>query len=166
MTIPAGWTSQTFTVAVRGDRLAEPNETFAVNLTGATNATIGDGRGVGSILDDEPRIRIGNVTQREGNGKQTTLFTFTVTLSAAHDRPVTMSFRTVSGTATTSDGDYVARTGTLTFAPGDTTKTITVEVEGDGKREADEYFYLDLFDSSTNSLVTRNRGVGTLLNEH
>ena len=40
-----------------------------------------------------------------------------------------MSFRTVNGTATTSDSDYVARTGTLTFAPGETTKTITIEVK-------------------------------------
>ena len=37
-----------------------------------------------------------------------------------------MSFRTVNGTATTSDNDYIAKTGTLTFAPGETTKSITV----------------------------------------
>src|SRR5205814_1355191 len=40
---------------------------------------------------------------------------------------------TVNGTATTSDGDYLAKTGTLTFAPGETTKTITIEVKGDDK---------------------------------
>ena len=49
-----------------------------------------------------------------------------------------MSFRTVNGTATTSDSDYVAKTGTLTFAPGETTKTITIEVKGDSKKEANE----------------------------
>ena len=65
--------------------------------------------------------------------------------------------------STTSDGDYVAKTGTLTFAPGETSKTITIEVKGDSKKESDEYFYLDLFGNSTNSLVTRSRGVGTLL---
>jgi hypothetical protein len=56
-----------------------------------------------------------------------------------------MSYQTVNGTATTGDNDYGARTGTLTFAPGETTKTITVQVNGDSKREADESFYLDLF---------------------
>ena len=40
---------------------------------------------------------------------------FTVTLSAAYDQAVTMSFQTVNGTATSSDNDYIARTGTLTF---------------------------------------------------
>ena len=69
------------------------------------------------------------------------------------------------GTATTSDGDYVGKAGTLTFAPGETTKTITIEVKGDNKREADEYFYLDLFGNSGNSLLKRKRGIGTILND-
>ena len=62
------------------------------------------------------------------------------------------------GTATTNDNDYVDRTGTRTFAPGETTKTITIEVKGDSKKEADEYFYLDLFGNSSNSLFTQSRG--------
>ena len=66
---------------------------------------------------------------------------------------MTVSFQTVNGTATTGDNDYVARTGTLTFAPGETTKTITIEVKGDSKREANEYFYLDLFGNSSNSVL-------------
>src|SRR5262249_55935405 len=45
VTIPAGQTTATFTVAVTGDRLPEPTETFAVNLSAATNATIGDAQG-------------------------------------------------------------------------------------------------------------------------
>ena len=76
-----------------------------------------------------------------------------------------MSFRTADGTATTSDSDYVAKTGTVTFAPGETTKTITIEVKGDSKREADETFYLDLFGNSSNALFTKNRGIGTILND-
>ena len=118
-----------------------------------------------TIADDEPRISISDVTKAEGKKGQTTLFTFTVTLSAAYDQAVTMSFRTVDGTAKTSDSDYVARTGTLTFAPGETTKTITIEVKGDSKREADEYFYLDLFGNGGNSLFAKNRGLGTILND-
>jgi Calx-beta domain-containing protein len=59
----------------------------------------------------------------------------------------------------------VAQTGTLTFAPGETTKTVTIEVKGDSKKEADESFYLDLFDLSSNALFTKNRGTGTILND-
>ena len=85
--------------------------------------------------------------------------------SGAYDQPATMSFRTVDGTATTSDGDYIAKTGMLTFAPGETTKTITIVVNGDSKKEGDETFYLDLFGNSSNSLFTKSRGIGTILND-
>jgi hypothetical protein len=160
-----GETTKTITVPVIGDRLAEPKQTYLVNLSNPTNASIADGQGVGTITDDEPRISISDVTRSEGRRNKTTLFTFTVTLSAAYDQPVTMSFATVNGTATTSDNDYIAKTGTLTFAPGETSKTITIEVKGDSKKEAAETFYLDLFGNSSNSLVTKSRGVGTILND-
>ena len=105
------------------------------------------------------------MAKAEGKKGQTTLFTFTVTLSAAYEQAVTMSYRTVDGTATTNDSDYLAKTGTLTFAPGETTKTITIEVKGDNKKEANETFYLDLFGNSSNSLVSKSRGLGTILND-
>jgi hypothetical protein len=165
LTFAPGQTSKTITVLVNGDRLPEPNETFVVNLSRPTNAVISDGQGIGTILDDEPRISISDVSKSEGKKNQTTQFTFTVTLSAAYDQPVTMSFQTVNGTATTSDGDYVAESGTLTFKPGETSKTITVEVKGDSKQEANESFYLDLSDLSSNALFTRKRGTGTILND-
>jgi hypothetical protein len=165
LTIPAGQTTGTITVLVNGDRPAESNETFVVNLSNPTNAAITDGQGVGTIVDDEPRISIGDVSKKEGRKNQTTLFTFTVTLSAAYDQPVTMSYKTNDGTATTSDKDYVAKMGTLTFLPGETSKTITIIVIGDNKKESDETIYVDLFGNSSNSLFTKNRGIGTILND-
>jgi hypothetical protein len=165
LTIPAGQTTGTITVPVLGDRLPEPDETFVVNLSGATNATVADGQAVGTIVDDEPRISISDVTKAEGRKNQTTLFTFTVSLSVPYDQPVTMSFSTLNGTATTGDNDYVAKAGTLTFAPGETTKTITIEVKGDSRKESNEYFYLDLSGNSSNSLFTKRRGLGTILND-
>jgi hypothetical protein len=118
---------------------------------------------LGTIRDDEPRISITDVSKTEGNKNQTTQFTFMVTLTVAYDQPVTVSFQTVNGTATSSD--YVAKSGTLTFAPGETTKTITIDVRGDSKKEADETFYLDLSSNSSNSLFTKRRGIGTILND-
>jgi Calx-beta domain/FG-GAP-like repeat/FG-GAP repeat len=165
LTFAPGVTSKTVTVLVNGDRIAEPSETFVVNLSAPVNAGIADSQGIGTILDNEPRIRVSDVTKTEGTGKNTTLFVFTVTLSTAYDQAVTMSFRTVDGTATSGSGDYIAKTGTLTFAPGETTKTITIEVKGDSKKEANEAFYLDLFGNSGNSLFTKNRGIGQILND-
>jgi ELWxxDGT repeat protein len=64
-----------------------------------------------------------------------------------------------------SDNDHDARIGTLTVAPGETKKTITIEVIGDSKKEADETFYLDLFGLSGNAWFTKNRGLGLILND-
>jgi len=164
LTFAPGETSQTISVLVNGDRLGEPNEMFVVNLSNPTNATISDGYGDGTIEDDEPRISIGDVAKSEGMKGQTTLFTFTVTLSAAYDQPVAVSFRTANGSAKAGE-DYTAKTGTLTFAPGETTKTITIEVKGDSKKEANETFYLDLFGLSSNAQFTKSRGIGTVLND-
>jgi hypothetical protein len=165
LTYAPGQTSKTITVQVIGDRIAEPNETFGVGLGNAIGATIAGGPGIGTILDDEPRISISDVARKEGRTGQTTLFTFTVTLSAAYDQPVTVSYRATDGTATTRDSDYVAKTGTLTFNPGETTKTITIIVNGDSKKEADETFFVDLFGNSLNSMFTKSRGIGTVLND-
>ena len=57
------------------------------------------------------------------------------------------------------------RPGVLTFNPGETTKTITITVNGDNRREPDETFCVDLFGNSSNSLFTKNRGIGTILND-
>src|SRR5262249_21349920 len=100
----------------------------------------------------------------EGNSG-TKAMTFTVTLSAAYDQAVTVQFATHDDTAKTSDNDYVAKSGTLTFAPGETSKTITVLIKGDRRKEADESFYVLLSDASSNALINNAYGWGTILND-
>jgi hypothetical protein len=131
------------------------------------NATIADAQGGCTIVNDDfvkPTISIDDVTMTEGNSG-TKLFIFTVTLSEAIDLPVTMSFKTVNGTAKTTDNDYLTQTGTLTFNPGETTSPIRIVVQGDAKTESNEVFYLDLYGNSANSLLLKKRGVGTILND-
>jgi len=163
LTFAPGETSKTLTVTVNGDRLPEPNETFFVNLSASPNALVVKGQGVGTILDDEPRLTISDVTHKEGNSG-TTLFVFTVTLSIAYDVPVTVNYATADGTATVADNDYQAASGTLTFAPGQTTQTITIRVIGDTKKEADETFFVNL-SGATNALILDGQGLGTILND-
>jgi hypothetical protein len=165
LTFAPGETTKTFSVPVIGDRIGEANETFVVNLGNPTNSYVADGQAVGTITDDEPRIRINDVAKAEGKKGRTTLFTFTVTLSAAYDQPVTVNFATADGSARVGNNDYVARSGTLTFAPGETTKTITIEVKGDSKREYDEAFVVELSANSGNSLLDKSWGVGEILND-
>ena len=79
------------------------------------------------------------------------------TMTSDDDSPLMVPYRTADCTAIPSDDDYVADTGALTFAPGE--MTITVEVKADTKKEGNEYFYIDLFGNSGNSLITKSRGM-------
>jgi chitinase len=149
---------------VYGDRAAEPDETLFVKLSAAKNAKIADGTGVVTIRDDEPRVRINDASSAEGDSG-TTLLTFTVSLSAAYDEAVTVNYSTADGSATTAGNDYLSALGTLTFAPGETSKTITVEVGGDATPEGNEYFFVNLSGASSNALLADGQGVGTILDD-
>jgi hypothetical protein len=159
-----GQTRKTIFVPVNGDRRGEPNESFFVKLSGAKNATIADAQGVVTIVDDEPRLGISGAAAMEGN-TGATIFTFTVRLSAAYDQAVNVFYATRDGSATTADNDYVPTSGTLTFAPGETTKTITVEIIGDTKIEPGEALFVNLSGASTNVLVEIALGTAYLVDD-
>ena len=72
-----------------------------------------------------------------------TAFTFTVTLSNPSSTNVTVVYSTANGTAT-AGSDYTTAGGTLTFAPGETSKTVTVVVSGDTTFEPNETFTVGL----------------------
>jgi hypothetical protein len=159
------------TVQVNGDTTAEPNETFTVNLSNAVgNATIADAQGVGTIVNDDQvvivppsRISVTDATTAEGNAGQTA-FRFTVSLDAAQAAPVTVDFNTGDGTAT-APSDYVATSGTVTFAPGETAKIVTVQVNGDTTKEANETFTLNLVNATGNATIADGHALGTILND-
>jgi len=155
--------TQEIKITVNGDRRGEPNETFLVKLTGATNAFLDDTQGVGTIVDDEPRISIKDASITEGN-RGTKVLTFTVTLSSPYEEAVMVKFATSNGSATTTDRDYVAKSGTVTFAANQTTQTISITINGDKRRESNEFFYVNLSDA-TNALIETDVGVGTILND-
>jgi Subtilase family/Calx-beta domain len=105
------------------------------------------------------------ISQNEGNSG-TLAYSFTVNLDRASNRTVSLLYSTDDGTATVANNDYVDNDGTLTFAPGETSKTVTVLVNGDTVVENDESFFLRL-NSATNATInaTANQGEGVILNE-
>src|SRR5207244_2738164 len=99
LTFDPGVTSQTIMVAVKGDVVIEPDETFSVDLTNPINATVADGQGVGTIRNDDVTISITDVSVTEGNSG-TVNATFTVTLSPPQPwGSVTVNYATADGTA-------------------------------------------------------------------
>lgn len=162
LTFAPGETSKTITVQIIGDRLGESFENFFVNLSSPTNAVISGSEGIGTIIDDDPRISINDVTLKEGAANKTTTFTFTISLSAAATTNVTVNYATANGTATAGT-DYVSKSGTVTFLPGEKSKQITVSVNGDKTKEANETFFVNL--SSANGGIADAQGLGTILDD-
>jgi Calx-beta domain/Divergent InlB B-repeat domain len=165
LTIAPGVTTQPANVTVNGDTKYEANETFTVTLSGPVNATIADGQGVGTITNDDPvpALSIDDVTVTEGNSGTVTA-SFTVSLSAASSQAVAVGYGTADGTATTADADYVPAAGTLSFAPGQTTRSVNVIVNGDSKYEANEAFTVSL-SGPVNASIADGEGVGTISND-
>lgn len=167
LTISPGATTGTITVAVLGDTTQEPNETFTVNLSNATNSTIADGQGTGTISNDDnapvtPSLSIGDVTMTEGNAG-TVNAVFTVTASGATTQTVTVQYATQDSSAQAGT-DYAAKTGTVTINPGATSGTITIVVNGDTAVETTETFFVNL-SSPGNATIGDGQGVGTITND-
>ena len=166
LSFAAGETSKTITVAVMGDTVVEANETFAVKLAGASGAIIATAQATGTIVNDDvaplPTLSIADSSIAEGNSG-TSNMTFTVKLSQAAAGPVTVNYSTADGTAT-AGSDYAAKTGTLTFAAGETSKTITVAVTGDTVVEANETFAVKLAGASGATIAT-GQATGTIVND-
>src|SRR5439155_1028428 len=166
LTFLPGDTSKTADVTVNGDMKNEADETFTVNLSGAVNAAISDNQGLGTITNDDqvPDVSVDDQIVAAGNSPGTTSMTFNVTLSNPSDQTVTVDYSTNDGTATIADSDYAAASGTLTFDPGQTAKTVDVTVNGDTTHESDETFTLDLSNAG-NAGIADGSGLGTITND-
>ena len=178
LTFAPGVTTRTISVTVNGDTDMEPDEGVAVQLSnpgpsGFVLATGARRLGTGLIVDDDrPTLTIDSPRVAEGNSGPTDL-EFTVTLSPASTGQVTVDWSTPGGTATAGT-DYTAMSGTLTFAAGETSETIAVEVRGDGAVEPDETVEVVIFDpvpsgtpirDADGAIAANARGVGTIVND-
>ena len=135
--------TKTVSVTIVGDAFDEPEETFFLELTGATGATIEDGEGLGTIQDDDlpPVVQVPpTLSVPEGQSGDTTVATIDVTLSAPSGQPVLVDWATADGTGAVAGSDYESGSATLEFAPGETDKAILIDVIGDLADEADETF--------------------------
>lgn len=161
VTFPAGTTSRTVNVSVAGDALDEDNETFLLNLSGASGAAVTDGQAVATITDNDPppSVSVGDCAVQEGDGGGIAC-AFVATLSAASGRSISVGFATSSGSAT-SGADFTAASGTLAFAPGAQSATANVVVLGDGADETDESFTL-MLSAPVNATLGDATGSGSI----
>ncbi len=169
LTFLPGQTSAPILLVIKGDDIAEGDETFQVHLANPAKAVLGTDSTV-TITDNDspppntPTLRVGKAGIRESNTGQVQL-TFTVTEANGNNTPVSVKYRTASGTAL-APTDFVQTRGTLNIPPGTgtLTATITVPVIGDKLLEHNERLFLNLV-SSTNAYIVGGQSVGTIVND-
>jgi hypothetical protein len=167
----AGETQKTVLVPVTGDISVEGNETFHLDISSPSGATLGDPSATVTIVDNDnpppllPELSIGNATVKEGNSGTSTL-TFTVTMSTTSATDVTVDYTTAPGTASPAmpNVDYLTSSGTLTIPAGQTTGSLSVSVMGDKVLEPYETIFMNLTNPS-GAYVTTGQGLGLIRND-
>ena len=165
LTFAPGDTTKTINVTVNGDTAFESNETYFVNLSSPSGATLNDSQGLGTIVNDDANpagVSISDVSITEGN-RNTKTARFTISLSSALSNAVTVNYATANGSAT-AGSDYNATSGSVRIRAGRTSATVSVTIRGDRTVEADETFFVNLT-SVTGSSIVDGQGVGTIVND-
>ena len=165
VTFDAGSTSKTIAVAISDDETNESDETFTLTLSNASGADLGTATATGTIenrhIETPPTVSIAGGAGKEGDDDD---IDFTVTLDEAASAAVTVDYATSDGTADSGD-DYTAKSGTLSFSAGTTSKTISVPIADDVENESDETFTVTLSNASGADLGT-STATGTIENRY
>ncbi len=144
LTFNPGDTTKTVPVKIINDTVPEPTESFIFRLSAPTNATFANSDAMVTINDDDAigpvSLKVQDLTVPENVGTANVK----VTLNHASSQTVTVTYATRKGTALPGQ-DYRGTQGTLTFNPGETTKTIPVTVINDQVPEPTETFAVKLY---------------------
>ena len=165
-TFAAGSSTTTITVTPTDDLIFEGNETITLTLATGTGYTLGTAQtATVTIADNDaiPQVSINDVSITEGNSG-TRNANFIVSLSNPSSQTISVNYQTVDDDATTANNDYVATTGTITFTPGQTTKTLPITINGDTVGEINEAFTV-LLTNAVNATLLKNEGIGIIRND-
>jgi uncharacterized repeat protein (TIGR01451 family) len=160
LTFDPGVATRWVTVTVQGDTLDEADESFFVNLTSATNASIGDDRGQGTIQDDDAPPRVSFSSTSYNVSEDVGLVNVAVALDTPSALTITVEYTAAGGMATSGE-DYVIVDGTLVFTPGVVGQTITVTIIDDGVNESEETIILILHNPS-NAIIEDGTAIVTI----
>ena len=152
-------TSSYIGLTFNGETLDIPTSGRSIGEVTGNAATNGLLDSLNSYLGTFPSITITDYSVNENIGTKV----ITVTLSATSSQTVTVNFNTSNNTAL-SGSDYNSQTGTLTFTPGQTSKTITLTILDDLNYEADETFYVQLSDATNASILDPSSTI-TIVND-
>ena len=162
-----GDTIRTIQARVVGDHANEPDETVVIALSNARGAPLLSAEATGTIEDDDPSVlSVDSPQVQEGDaGDGPAVLVFAVALTPPSYEEVVVAYADNGAGTATPEHDYQAlEPGRLSFAPGDTLKTVRVTVAGDDLDEPDETVVLQL-DSAANANITQGTGTGTIVDD-
>lgn len=138
-----GVTYKDIPVVIRGDTVAEANETFGLRLEKVTGATLASGPGQGTIVNDEAAFNILDATVAEGNSG-TSQVPVKITRTGSTTATAQVRWTTANDTAVRSR-DYVEDSAVVTFNPGETEKLALITINGNTTPEPDKRFFVHLY---------------------
>ena len=147
LTFQPGETSKTVSVPITDDAVDDGGETLTLTLSSASGADLGDAEATGTIRNTETDPSGLSVADVEATEEEDAALDFVVTLDPSATETVTVDYATADGTAT-AGSDYTATSGTLTFQPGDTEKTVSVAITDDAVDDGGETLTLTLSSAS------------------
>ena len=158
--------TKTVTVTINGDEEIEDDETVVVSLL---NTTVGvpriEATGEGTVLNDDHGLSIDSPIAKEGE-TGTTPLDFTVTLDPPSHQTIEIGYDVTGGTATAgTDFATVPADSKVEFAPGETTKTVSLTVNGDADFEPSETVEITLTNLTTSASIQPVTGTGTIQND-
>ncbi|MCA8938839.1 MAG: VCBS repeat-containing protein, partial [Planctomycetes bacterium] len=160
----AGETSKVVMISITDDSADEDAESFALNLSGAGNATIGSSNATITINDNDAAPSVGFAMTTASIDEDMSPLSLTVTLSAASGKTITVDYASSNGSAT-AGSDYSAATGTLTFNAGESSKTIDLVVLDDNADESDETFLVTLSNPTQATLGANTMVTATIVDD-
>ena len=168
LTFATNESSKSISVPTVEDATEEQTETFTVNLSNPSAATIQDGTATGTITDDDeddggggdtPTLSISDAAASEGDP-----VVFTVTLTGARTGSVTVDYATTAGSAS-QGSDYTQTSGTLTFATNESSKSISVPTVEDTTEEQTETFTVNLSSPGGGATIQDGTATGTITDD-
>jgi glucose/arabinose dehydrogenase len=160
-TFAIGETSKTITIPIINDTVPEGTEVFGFNLGAAGNAVVGAARTANiTILDDDSSSTFELSRADFPVNEEAGTVTITVNRGGSSVGSGSVSYATSDGTAIAAD--YTATSGTINFAPGETSKTFTVAITNDTIGERNETFNITLSAPVGGTLATQNTATVTI----
>jgi acetyl esterase/lipase len=163
LTFADGETSKSISIPLIDDAVGETDESFTFTISSPSGTIIGSPASAAITIadDDLPAVTIFDANALEGDTGLTTV-AVPLRLSVPSAAVVAVSYSMTRGT--TSDDDFIASTGTVTFEPGETSKSIPILVRGDNVPEDDEFFDVDIT-KVTNCVTANGRAKVMILND-